>query len=359
MLRRQFIHNTVLGAVGASLLPSARLFATTSPAKILQTQPGPVLLKGAADDIKLTPADTAVLNFVAEFGSRSLFTGGCVAAKSAKGAYRSTHLLVLVADLEDFQTTVTLRNSITGSGMTIGNTICFNYLQTTFEVEALLPDAFDLRLAGIQSGLRADGSPMIYAHEALLYEPATKALTDPFKAMNGKVGVLKRLIVPVGYDQLAEGHLDLATYHLTAAAKDQSDLNAILGRTVTNLAEAQADVRAFLQNLSLNSQVNTAASITTLCGTRMMKTASLLALGCDSQKVSANFARQRPRFTADITDGVIWHALFQASEVPPDGIPKAATYALGSRCTLKTFLSMQELQKTGVVKADKGFKIYT
>lgn len=358
MLRRQFIRNSALGAIGASLLPSARLIAaTTPPAKILQTQPGPVLLKGTADDIKLTPADSAVLNFVAGFGSQALFTGGCVAAKCGKGAYRSTHLLALISDLPSYQSLVTQRGAITGRGMTIGNSICFNYQQTTFELEALLPDAFNQRVADIKSGLRMDGTPMVYAHEALLYDPVTKALTDSFKAMNGKVGVLKRLGTPVGYDQLAEGNLDIAAYHLTPAAKDQSDLNALLGRSVTNLADAQAEVRAFLQNLSLNGQVNTAAIITTLCGTRMMRAATQLVLGCDSSRVSANFAKQRARFTADITDGVIWHALFQAAEVPPDGIPKAARFAVNGRCTLKTFLTMQEFQKVGTVKADKGFKV--
>jgi len=349
----------MLGAIGASVLPSARLFAAaTPPAKVLQTQPGPVLLKGTADDIKLTPADSAVLDFVAGFGSQALFTGGCVAGKTGKGAYRSTHLLALISDLPSFQSLVTKRGAITGQGMTIGNSICFNYQQTTFVLEALLPDAFDQRVAGIRNGLRLDGTPMVYAHEALLYDPATKALTDSFKAMNGKVGVLKRLGTPVGYDQLAEGNLDIAAFHLTPAARDQSDLNAILGRTVTNLPDAQAEVKAFLQNLSLNSQVNTAAAITTLCGSRMMKAATQLVLGCDSQRVSANFAKQRARFTVDITDGVIWHALFQAAEVPPDGLPKAARFALNGRCALKTFLTMQEFRKVGTVKSDKGFKVY-
>ena len=348
-----------MGAMGSALVPSTGLFAaTTPPAKILQTQPGPTLIKGSADDIKLTPADSSVLSYVAGFGTRALFAAGCVAAKSGKGAFRSTHLLALISDLPSYQSLVTQRGSITGSGMSIGNSICFNYQETTFELEALLPDAFAKRLADIKAGTRADGTPMIYAHEALLYEPATKVLTDAFKAMNGKVGVLKRLQIPNGYDQLAEGNLDIAAYHLTGAAKDQADLNAILNRTVTDPVQAQLITAAFLQNLSLNSQVNTAAVIQTLCGTRMLRAATQLTLGCDSQRVAANFAKQRARFTVDITAGSIWHALFQSAEVPPNGRPKAAALALAGRCTLKTFLTMQEFQNVGKVKSDKGFKVY-
>jgi len=359
MRRRHFLRSTVIGTLGSAFLPTTGLWATTTPpAKILQTQPGPTLIKGSADDLKLTPADSSALSFVAGFGSRALFTGGCVAGKSGKGAFRSTHLLALISDLPSYQSLTTQRGSITGSGMSIGNSICFNYQETTFELEALLPDAFDKRLADIKNGLRPDGSPMVYAHEALLYEPATKVTTDPFKAMNGKFGALKRLGVPSGYDQLAEGNLDIAAYHLTPAAKDQSDLNAILNRTVTDRTQAQLITMAFLQNLSLNSQVNTAAVIQTLCGTRMMRAATQLALGCDSQRVAGSFAAQRARFTVDVTSGSIWHALFQAAEVPADGVPKAATFALGGRCTLKTFLTMQEFLKVGKVKADKGFKLH-
>lgn len=359
MQRRQFIRSTVLGVVGSALAPPSGLFgATTPPAKAVQTQPGPTLLKGSADDLKLTPADASVLNFVAGFGSRALFTGGCVAGKSGKGAFRSTHLLALISDLASYQSVLTQRGSITGSGMSIGNSICFNYQETTFELEALPSDAFNKRLAEIKTGLRSDGSPMIYAHEALLYEPSSKALTDPFKAMNGKMGVLKRLRIPSGYDQLAEGNLDIAAYHLTAAAKDQSDLNAILNRSVTDPVQAKLITAAFLQNLSLNSQVNTAAVIQSLCGTRMLRAATQLTLGCDSQRVAGNFAAQRARFTVDITSGSIWQALFQAAEVPAGGIPKAAALASGGRCTLKTFLTMQEFQKVGKVKSDKGFKVY-
>lgn len=381
MQRRLFLRSSLLGAVGSALVPSHSLFGATSadlqntagkivtttttakvttstPAKLLKGQRGPTLLKGNVDDLKLTPADSGVLNFVAGFGSRALFAGGCVAGKSGQGAFRSTHLIALISDLAAYRALLTQRGAILGDGMCIGNSICFNYLETTFELEALLPAEFNKRLAGIKSGLRADGSPMVYAHEALLYEPSIKATTDPFRAFSGKVAALKRLRTPSGYGELAEGNLDIPTYHLTSATKDQSDLNALLARSVTNATEAKAVAAAFLQNLSLNSQVNAAATIQTLCGTRMLRTAIQFTLGFDSQRVAGNFAQQRARFTAEITDGAIWHALFQAAEVPAGGSPKAASLAIAGGSRLKTFLTMQELQLVGRIKKDKGFRVY-
>jgi hypothetical protein len=375
MQRRRFIRHTLLGAVGTVLLPSTGLFAetpstllykkntspgkaATTPAKALKGQRGPTLLKGNVDDLKITPADTGVLDFVAGFGRRALFTGGSVGGKSGKGAFRSTHILALISDLSRYQALLTQRDAIIGDGMCIGNSICFNYMETTFELEALLPTDFDQRLAGIKSGLRADGTPMVYAHEALLYEPSTKALTDPFKALNGKLAALKRLRTPGSYEELAEGNLALAVYHLSASARDQADLNALLARPVTNAAAARSITAAFLQNLSLNCQVNPATAVQTLCGTRMLRAATQLTLGCDSQRVAGNFARQRARYAADVTDGAIWHALFQAAEVAPDFRPKAAALATAGGCKFKTFLTMQEFQLVGKIKNDSSFRIY-
>ncbi|MDR3406769.1 MAG: hypothetical protein P4L99_30060 [Chthoniobacter sp.] len=358
MKRRHFIRNTVLGTLGASFARPMGAGAVTTASSLNKSDPGPVLIKGTADSLRVAPADADVLSLVSSFSSRKLFFGGCVAGKSGQGNFRSTHLLLSISNLPAYLQFLASPGAIVGSGMCIGNNLCFNYKQTTFELEALLPDAFQKRLANAQNGLRADGSPMIYAHEALTYEPSTKVLTDPFHAFAGVVAALKRINTPTTYGQLAEGSLDIPAYHLLSSARDQADLNTYLGRTVTDSGEALKIVAAFLQNLSLNSQVNTTQDVQTLCATRMLLSAMQLALGCNSFRVAGNFVRLRALFTADITDGTIWHAMFQTAEVPPDGKPKAATMAVAGGCRFKTFLTMQEFQKVGKVKANKSFKVY-
>lgn len=356
MKRRNFLRQSVFGALGTALVPSTGLWAASTSTSRNSVQRGPCLVRGTSDNLTLTPADSGVLTFAADFSSRALFVGGCVAGKSARTAFRSTHLLVRISDLENFQTQMTRRGSIAGEGMVIGNSVCFNYLETTFELEALTPDVFDKRLADIQSGQRPDGTPMAYAHEALVYDPSTRALSDPFRSMSGRIGTLKRLGTPAGYEQLAEGNLDLKAYKMVGGSRDLTDLNAILNRLVTNATEARSITRALLQNLSLHSQVDSPEDVQNLCGTRAIRTATKLTLGCDSLRVAACFPSQRRRFP-DVTDGSVWHALFQAAEVPVNGVRQAASLALNGRCTLKTFLTMQEFQKVNLVKTDRSFRV--
>jgi len=359
MKRRHFIRHTVLGTLGATLVHPALAGRqnpeTNTASGTGNNQRGPSLMKGQPDNLRITPADSDVLSFITSFSDRALFVGGCVAGKSGQANFRSTHLLARISDLSAYQTFLTQRNAINGDGMSIGNSVCFNYQQTTFELEALLPDDFSARLNGIQSGLYANGSSMVYAHQALTFEPANWAISDSFKAFAGSIGQLKRIRTPNGYGELAQGNLGIPAYHLLSSSQDQADLNTALNQTA---ADPQGVMASFLQNLSLNSQVNSATAIQTLCGTRLLRSASQALLGCDSSRVAGNFARLRAAFSLQTTCGTIWHAMFQAAEVPPDGQPKAAMLALSGGCKFETFLTMQELQKTGLVKSSPSFKMY-
>lgn len=357
MQRRHFIRNSFAGGVGLALARPLSLFALTTPATVLN-QPGPVLIKGKSDDLKLNQGDIYVLSLVSQFGDRALFTGGCVAGKLAQASFRVSHILAKITDLDRYNAFVGTKGSVTGNGISISNTICFNYQQTTYELEALLPEVFDQRLSDIQAGLNADGSEMVYAHEALLYEPAQKALTDSFKAMAGKMGTLKRIQTPDGFGDLFGGSIDVAAFRLLNSSRDQSALNSLFGTTVKTADDALAVTAAFLQNISYESQVDPVSTITSQCRTRLIRSAVQMILGADSLRIAGNFAGLRAKIPADITDGTVWHALFQGSENPPSGTPRAAALALRGRNTLAKYLTMQEFLKTGLVKSNPVFKNY-
>lgn len=356
MLRRHFLRNSVAGGFGLAFARPLSLFAST-PAIVLN-QPGPWLIKGKADDLKLNQGDAALVNLLSPFTSRVLFTGGCVAGKSAAASFRVSHVLARISDLEKYAAFVTNYGAVVGNGMSIANTICFNYQQTTYELEALLPDIFDARINDITAGLNADGSRMTYAHEALLYDPAKKAVTDPFKAMAGRTGMLKRINLPDGYPDLRAGNLSVTAYRLQNSARDMVDLNTVLATTARSYDLALEVTSTFLQNLSFDSQVNTVALVRSHCGTRLVRTSVQMVLGADSLRIAGNFPGLRAKTSTDVTDGTVWHALFQGSENPSDGKPKAAALALGGKSTLAKYLTMQELLKTELVKSNPAFKNY-
>jgi len=357
MHRRRFIRNLGLAGLASGLSRPGRLFAK-SVAPALQTQHGPAVLKGKPDGLNLTPADASVLDFVSKFGNRAIFTGGSVAGKATHGPFRVSHILALVTDTGKYRALVTQFGAFTGNGISTGSSICFNHLQTTFELEALLPDPFQKRLADIQAGIRADGSSMVYGHEALLYDPASKDLSDPHGIFAGKYAMLNRIHAPGSYDELARGSLATTCYNLQPSGLDQADLSGALSRNVGGKIEAQGVTGAFLSNLTLSSQVGAQQNIQALCGTRLVRSAIRLTLGCDSQHVIGNFARLRARFGPLVTDGAILHGMFQTAELHAQSRNQAAQLAIDGGCNLETFLTIQDLLKLRQLKANKAFKVY-
>ena len=89
-----------------------------------------------------------------------------------------------------------------------------------------------------------------------------------------------------------------------------------------------------------------------------MRSAVQAILGCDSLKVASNFQGLRARIPTTITDGSVWHALFQGWENPPGGLPKAASLAVGGNSVLAKYLTMQEMLKVGLVKSNAYYASY-
>jgi hypothetical protein len=176
--------------------------------------------------------------------------------------------------------------------------------------------------------------------------------------MAGRTGRLKRIITPNGYPDLLPGSLDATAYRLLPSSLDQSALSTVLASPVKDNGTALEVTSAFLQNLSYDAQVNTSSAIINQCGTRLVRSSVQAILGCDSMKVAANFQGLRARIPVTVTDGSVWHALFQGWENPPGGLPKAANLALGGNVVLSKYLTMQELLKVGLVKSNAYYASY-
>ncbi|MEI9893921.1 MAG: hypothetical protein WDN28_08450 [Chthoniobacter sp.] len=127
MQRRKFLRNTVAGGLGLAMARPQSLFAGTAaaPAALLQSQPGPCLLKGKTDDLKLNTADTSMFGFLNSFGTKAFLTGGCIASKLAKGNYRVSHIVAQISNFDNYRSFVTQRAALTGNGMSSGNTHLF------------------------------------------------------------------------------------------------------------------------------------------------------------------------------------------------------------------------------------------
>jgi hypothetical protein len=199
---------------------------------------------------------------------------------------------------------------------------------------------------------------MIFAHEALLYDPATKQLQDPHKAVRGKTAFLKRIRFTESYAELFLASLETVCFNLIASARDQADLNALLARKVTGKVQAESIAKSFLQSLSLASQVSTPTAIAKFFSSNLVRSALQTEFGFDGARVAQNFARVRSRQPASITDGTVWHAICTGAENATNRGGRVPAYALGGSSQLKTFLTMQEYQSVALVTADRAFRVY-
>lgn len=323
-----------------------------------QKTSGPALRKGQADKLSLTEADKAILTFLRSFTNQVYIVGGSVAGKTTSSNYRCTQLMASINDLDEFQERLTAKGSPVSNGMAMGNKISFNHLDTTFEVEFLPVEAFQQRVQETRAGLRANGEPVIFAHEALSYDPVLKRLSDPYRAIRGKSALLKRVRHTESYEELFQANLETISFNLTPSARDQAALNTLLARKNTTKAEAETIAKAFLQSLSLASQVSSADTIGQLFTRPLVRSALQSQFGFDSLRLPPNYARIRSRHPASITNGTIWHALCKGAENPTDGVYRVSACALGGNSQLKTFLTMQEHQSVGIVTSDKNFRVY-
>ncbi|QIF02899.1 hypothetical protein [Roseimicrobium sp. ORNL1] len=314
--------------------------------------------KGQADKISLTEADKAILTFLRTFTNQVYLVGGSVAGKTTSSNYRCTQLIASINDLDEFQGRLTAKGSPVSNGMAMGNKISFNHLDTTFEVEFLLVETFQKRVQETWAGMRASGEPVVFAHEALLYDPALKQLSDPHKAIRGKSALLKRVRHTDNYEELFQANLETISFNLTPSARDQAALQALLARKVVTKIEAETIAKAFLQCLSLASQVSSPETIGQLFTRPLVRSTLQSQFGFDSLRLPNNYARIRSRHPASITNGVIWHALCKGAESPTDGVYRVSAYALGGSSQLKTFLTMQEYQSVNTVTSDKNFRVY-
>lgn len=354
--RRQFLA-TSLGASGAIVLSGIPTVSKAAAATD-QKATGPSLRKGQADKLSLTEADKAILTFLRTFTNRVYLVGGSVAGKTASSNYRCTQLIASINDLDEFQGRLTAKGSPVSNGMAMGNKISFNHLDTTFEVEFLLVETFQKRVQETRAGMRPSGEPVVFAHEALLYDPTHKQLSDPHKAIRGKSALLKRVRHTDNYEELFRANLETISFNLTPSARDLAALNALLARKIFTGSEAETIAKAFLQSLSLASQVSSPDTIGQLFASPLVRSALQSQFGFDSLRLPHNYARVRSRHPASITNGTIWHALCKGAENPTGGVFRVSAFALGGSSQLKTFLTMQEYQSVNIVTTEKNFRVY-
>jgi hypothetical protein len=244
-------------------------------------------------------AEMRLLDFAASYGSSVRVTGVSVLNR-LHGTGRGLHLLVQVNDF------VKLANVILSAPFknffADGNTISIASAGSTSVIENLSAEEFATRLAQLNRS-----QEIAFAHDALMYDPATKAFSDPFGALDA--GELKLINRPTKTAAALEVALrGTAEARATGMAEDQifSAWKAQLLKASVHSSAAQPIAAVFVKALPALAALGGSDSVKAVVGSPLVSSAIDSALGLKSRTVIGEFDRVRAIFGESYSDGAVW-----------------------------------------------------
>jgi hypothetical protein len=308
--RRSFLRSSCFAACAGALTAGDSLAAIVA-SRYTRSLAGP---------LPLAPAEETLLAFVQRYSREVRLVGAGALAKLRGAATREAHLLVEVSDSVAFDAALAGPTPF-GGAFSGGNTLCFVRDGIEFTVENLLPEAFARRLTEL-----ATLKHIAFAQDALIYDPATWKLADPFGAEKSRTLKMVNITIAGGAavgvairGRIESGRLGMK--HGSVFANWQTR-HLGLG---ANAGTAQALVETFLGKLATIAERTPPDAIQTLLRSRALSSALLRVLGVNTVEAIAEFDRLRPEISGEFSNAALWLALLLGPEIESEAADGAAT----------------------------------
>jgi hypothetical protein len=282
--RRSFLRVGSLLVCGTVLRPQA-LFA------LAEKTPG---------ILSFDAAELHLLDFVASYSSTVRIIGASVLGRMHPDSACGMHVLVQVTDFARLAEAIPrapFKNIFTK-----GNALSFSSMGSADFIENLSPGDFGTRLA--QLGAK---DHVVFAHDAIAYDPIAKTLDDPFGGLSA--GELK----PVNLPTKTPAALEVAmrgTGDARAAALPEGETfakwKAQLVRSMAHSKAAQPIAAAFVRQLPAFAALAGTEDVKSALGTPLISSAIKAALGLNSRSLVSEFDRVRAIFGQSYSDGAVW-----------------------------------------------------
>jgi hypothetical protein len=285
---------------------------------------GASLMEAGAVTMRLRTgsAELAVRDFALGYGNRLRITGASVLARTLGRTPRVTPVLVEVANLGAMQDALTGRKLPFHDVYAQGNTLSFTHEGTNFSIENLLPERFRQRMTALQSS-----RGVTFGHEAMIYNPDTSALLDPFHV----AGIAQLRLVrpgngfPAAFDTVLEGLLTAADFRLTPDAAFGRLRQRVLQVGNVRAAVAEKITRSLLQRLTMLADALPARQMTVLFRSPLVNASLASALGVSGEALAAKYAQRRGVTGPEFSDASVWLAVVLGPEIESDPVNAAAT----------------------------------
>ena len=303
--RRNFLSRCGLAATGGLLLaPLASLEAATAPAHLM------------------SGSDRALLRLLQAYSGDVYFWGGNVFARATGLARESgaTHLLVLVKDypaLYGFLGSSTLKSL--GKVFASGNTLSFTFHGTPYSITNNSPAEFGGIVAGMSGPTVRDAETLaVFAHQNVLYHPATDTVIDPYLALKKRSVELVR--TPAGglksqFETLVQGWLEAKKSGLPLGKSFDEFQSALLASETTPQA-ADRIARAWMENIAALAAVYDVASLRPLLLSPLVSSSLQSIFHLDAEAAADEVQKLRAAQPAtEVSDASIWLAVLLAPEI--------------------------------------------
>ena len=195
-----------------------------------------------------------------------------------------------------------------------GNRLSFASSGSASLIENLSVEDFAARLAQLS---RPEN--IVFAHDALLYDPAAKTFTDPFGAMDA--GELKLVTRPATTAAALEVALrGTGEAHVAGMPEGETfaKWKAQLVKATVSSKAAQPIAAAFVRKLPALAALAGTEEVKSAVATPLISSAVQSALGLSSRTVIAEFDRVRAIFGQSYSDGAVWLYVLLGQQMKKD-----------------------------------------
>ena len=280
--RRSFLHISSL-VVGGSLLCPRALFSFGEKTRGV---------------LSFDAAEMRLLDFAGSYGASVRLAGISVLGRM-RGGRRGVHLLVQVNDFVSLA--IALLRPPCNNIFASDNRLSLVASGSASVMENLSMEDFAARLAQL-----SQAENIIFAHDALMFDPATKAFTDPFGALDPELKLVTRPATTVASVEAALRGTGEARAARLRDGADFAQWKAELFASTAHSTAAQPIAAAFVRKLPTFAALAGTEEVKRALATPLISSAVDSALGLNSRTVIAEFDRVRPIFGQSYSDGAVW-----------------------------------------------------
>ena len=195
-----------------------------------------------------------------------------------------------------------------------GNTLSMASPGSASVIENLSAEEFATRLAQLS---RAEN--IAFAHDALMYDPATKAFSDPFGAIDaGELKLINRPTKTPAALEVALRGMGEARAAGMAEGETFARWKAQLLKASVHSSAAQPIAAAFVRGLPALAALAGSDNVKSAVATSLVSSAVESALGLKSRTVIGEFDRVRAIFGESYSDGAVWLYVLLGQQLKKD-----------------------------------------